>query len=72
MDPNKMPERPKDQQGQSQYLTMNEIAAILQVSRRTVYRWIRMGELQIVQIGGTKRIDKRDIDKKKGFYEDER
>lgn len=72
MKPNKMMERPQDHQGQSRYLTMNEVAAQLRVSRRTVYRWIRMGELQVVHIGGTKRIDQRDIDQKKGIYECDR
>ena len=51
------------------YLTINEVAAVMQVSRRTVYRWIRMGELQVVRISGTVRIDLRDIEDKRGIYE---
>ena len=38
------------------YLTLPEIAERLQVSRRTVYRWIKGGDLNAYQFGREYRI----------------
>jgi excisionase family DNA binding protein len=38
------------------YLTLPEVAERLQVSRRTVYRWIKGGELNVYQFGREYRI----------------
>jgi excisionase family DNA binding protein len=38
------------------YLTLPEVAERLQVSRRTVYRWIKGGELNAYQFGHEYRI----------------
>jgi excisionase family DNA binding protein len=38
------------------YLTLPEVAERLQVSRRTVYRWIKSGDLDAYQFGREYRI----------------
>jgi excisionase family DNA binding protein len=38
------------------YLTLPEVAERLQVSRRTVYRWIKAGDLDAYQFGREYRI----------------
>ena len=38
------------------YLTLPEVAERLQVSRRTVYRWIKNGDLDAYQFGREYRI----------------
>jgi excisionase family DNA binding protein len=49
------------------YLTIEEVAELLRVSERTVYRWIRNGNLQAIQVmeGGGYRIPQSEIDR---FY----
>jgi excisionase family DNA binding protein len=54
------------------FLKPREVAKILGVERNTVYWWIRKGRLPAVQVGGTMRIMRKDIEafvkehKKKG------
>jgi len=43
-------------------LTTNQVAQILQVSKRTVYRYIKSGKLKAINIGQW-RIKKEDLDK---------
>jgi excisionase family DNA binding protein len=43
------------------YLTLPEVAERLKVSRRTVYRWIKSGDLDAYQFGREYRITERDL-----------
>ena len=43
------------------YLTPLEVAQILKVSRITVYRWIKSGDLKAKKIGGVVRIRWEDL-----------
>jgi excisionase family DNA binding protein len=47
----------------NEYLTPKEVAAILKVSRLTVYRWIKIGKLESVKIAGIVRIKRIDFEK---------
>lgn len=42
-------------------LTLNEVAIELKVSRRTIYRWIKNGNLPALKLNGIYRIDERDF-----------
>jgi excisionase family DNA binding protein len=53
------------------YLTMEETATLLQVSKRTIYRWICQGLLPVVRISRTLRIDQVDINNRKEELSDE-
>ena len=39
-----------------QYYTIDEVAERLKVTRKTVYDWMRSGELPYVQVGSRRRI----------------
>jgi excisionase family DNA binding protein len=43
------------------FLPVREVAQSLQVSARTVRRWIRLGYLPALKIGNTVRISERDV-----------
>ena len=43
-------------------LTINDVAALCQVSSKTVRRWITAGELPAAQLGAQWRIRPRDVD----------
>lgn len=45
------------------YLTASEMAAKLQVSRTTIWRWEKQGHLKPTKIGRTKRFDPKEIEK---------
>jgi excisionase family DNA binding protein len=47
-----------------EYLSPKEVALTLRVSERTVYNWVRSGELPAKQIGRTWRIKYQDLDRK--------
>ena len=43
--------------------TITEVADFFQVSKRTVYRWMKAGHLPVLRLGpGTTRIRQRDLD----------
>jgi excisionase family DNA binding protein len=44
------------------YLTVKEVAALLRVSRQSIYIWIDEGRLQAVKIGKNVRVARRDLD----------
>jgi excisionase family DNA binding protein len=45
-------------------LTVEEVAKILKVNRRTVYRWVESGELKVARIGRkTYRVFESDLKK---------
>lgn len=46
-------------------LRIDEVADEFRVTRRTVFRWIKSGELESVKIGGTRRISIDDVEKKR-------
>jgi len=52
------------------YLSIRQTADLLNVSPRTIYRWMKCGHLEVIKIGQTVRIDIQDIEKKKGILED--
>jgi excisionase family DNA binding protein len=43
------------------YMTLPEVAELLKVSRRTVYRWIKNGELPAIQFESQYRITESDL-----------
>ena len=43
------------------YLTLREVAEKLKVSRRTVYRWIKDGDLNAYKFANEYRITERDL-----------
>jgi len=48
-------------------LTIQQVADIFHVTRKTVYNWILAGKLQVIRIGGTIRVEQTEVDRiKKG------
>lgn len=47
----------------NELLTAQEVASILKVHPRTVYVWLRQGELQGVKVGDTWRVREQDLKK---------
>lgn len=45
-------------------LRLDEVADEFDVSRRTVERWVKNGELDSVKIGHTRRVERQEIEKK--------
>ena len=48
-----------------EWLTVEQVADLLQVAQETVRRWIRSGELPVLDLGGSKtgyRIRRSDLD----------
>ena len=48
------------------FLTPEEVADLLRVSRRTVYNWLRSGQLPALRIGKVWRIRREDIERQTG------
>lgn len=46
-------------------VSVKEAAEIFSVSKRTVFRWIKSGEIKAVKIGGSVRISEDEIDRLK-------
>ena len=52
-------------EGQDRWLTVEQVAELFQVNQETVRRWIRAGELSVLDLGGPRtgyRILQRDLD----------
>ena len=47
---------------QARLLTVNEVAALLRVSRMTVYRLIKEGQLKALRVGRSYRLREDDVD----------
>lgn len=47
----------------AQFLTVNEVAAVMRVSTMTVYRLIKGGELPAVRVGKSFRVREEDLDR---------
>jgi excisionase family DNA binding protein len=48
---------------EARFATVREVAALLRVSRMTVYRLIRQGDLPAVRVGRGYRIREEDVDR---------
>lgn len=53
-----------------QFLTVAEVAAVMRVSKMTVYRLVHNGELPAVRVGRSFRVLEKDVDEylRKSFY----
>ncbi len=54
----------------STFLTIAEVAAMMRVSKMTVYRLVHSGELPAVRVGRSFRVTEKDVDDylKNSFY----
>ncbi len=64
---------PKDVSGDISgvtFLTVAEVAAMMRVSKMTVYRLVHSGELPAVRVGRSFRVTEEDVDEylRKSFY----
>lgn len=53
------------EEGQERWLTVEQVSALFQITPETVRRWIRAGELPVLDFGGPKagyRIKQSDLD----------
>ena len=53
------------QEEQEHWLTVEQVATLFQLNQETVRRWIRSGELAVLDLGGSKagyRIKRSDLD----------
>jgi len=48
---------------QSKFMTVKEVAELLQLNRMTIYRYVRAGKLTAYKVGKDLRIKKEDFDK---------
>lgn len=48
---------------ESKFMTVKEVAELLQLNRMTIYRYIRAGKLTAYKVGKDLRIKKEDFDK---------
>ena len=55
----------------AQFLTVAEVAAMMRVSKMTVYRLVHSGELPAVRVGRSFRVRETDADEylRKSFYD---
>ena len=55
---------------ESKFLTVAEVAAMMRVSKMTVYRLVHGGELPAVRVGRSFRVSEDDVDEylRKSFY----
>lgn len=55
---------------ESKFLTVAEVAAMMRVSKMTVYRLVHNGELPAVRVGRSFRVLEQDVDEylRKSFY----
>ncbi|MCW2773713.1 MAG: binding domain, excisionase family [Nocardioides sp.] len=55
---------------ESKFLTVAEVAAMMRVSKMTVYRLVHNGELPAVRVGRSFRVLETDVDEylRKSFY----
>ncbi|MFC8193117.1 helix-turn-helix domain-containing protein [Cellulomonas sp. NPDC057328] len=57
-----MDEPGRDPQGRVRFLTVNEVADLMRVSRMTVYRLVHSGELPAVRVGRSFRVPQDALD----------
>jgi excisionase family DNA binding protein len=53
------------------FLTVAEVAAVMRVSKMTVYRLVHSGELPAVRVGRSFRVSEHDVDEylKRSFFQ---
>jgi excisionase family DNA binding protein len=51
------------QQSPGTLMTVTDVAATLKVSTRTLYRWIKSGDLPVRRLGRSIRIDREELDR---------
>jgi excisionase family DNA binding protein len=51
----------RDEPGISRLMTVEEVASVMRVSRMTVYRLIRRGQLQAIRVGRNYRVREDDL-----------
>jgi excisionase family DNA binding protein len=70
MPANQPPENRPAEIGDVKFLTVAEVAAMMRVSKMTVYRLVHNGELPAVQVGRSFRINEDDVNEyiRKSFY----
>jgi len=51
------------EESKSKYLSLEEIAQQLNVSERTVYRWVRSGDMRAFRLGHVTRVTPEDFQK---------
>lgn len=51
----------RDEPGMARLLTVAEVASIMRVSRMTVYRLIRRGQLKAIRVGRNYRVTEEDL-----------
>lgn len=57
-----MDEPRREAQGRVRFLTVNEVAELMRVSRMTVYRLVHSGELPAVRVGRSFRVPQDALD----------
>lgn len=64
-----MPTNPGDSSS-PKFLTVAEVAAMMRVSKMTVYRLVHNGELPAVRVGRSFRVQEKDVDEylRRSFY----
>jgi excisionase family DNA binding protein len=65
-----MPTTPSGDHSGSNFLTVAEVAAMMRVSKMTVYRLVHGGDLPAVRVGRSFRVLEADVDEylRKSFY----
>ena len=65
-----MPQNLSGDISEVKFLTVAEVAAMMRVSKMTVYRLVHSGELPAVQVGRSFRINEDDVNEylRKSFY----
>ena len=58
------------ERSESRFLTVAEVAAMMRVSKMTVYRLVHGGDLPAVRVGRSFRVQESDVDEylRKSFY----
>ena len=59
--PVKLPAHPEDKTGADRVLTQKQVAELLQISRRTLFAWMKTGRLPYVKIGRCVRFLQGDV-----------
>lgn len=44
-------------------LTVQQVADIFHVTRKTVYQWIKAGRIRVIRIGGVLRVEQSEVDR---------
>ena len=44
-------------------LTVQQVADMFHVTRKTVYQWINAGRIRVIRIGGVLRVEQSEVDR---------